>query len=255
MREVLERVAQLQPQWSHKNTPEMQERGQLIRHTGPDWLRGFSAELADAIGIPLEDLIIEGRDGTGPKTEVPWFRYGSRVRSPSATIGWYCVYLFSTDGSTIYLSLGRGSTEWNGIEFKPRDHDELRTQAAWARSAAGGTPADMADTIDLQSRRSNLGPSYEAGTVFALEYGADSIPGSAQLRADAIRVGRLLGTLYEAEGDPGAPGLPPEVREAVDTAATTAGKAATLSSSAGFRPNAEQRSGVSCTARCTLLCV
>lgn len=78
MRETLKRVAELQPQWSHKNNAEMQERGQLVRHAGPDWLGAFSTDLAEAIGIPPDDLIVEGRDGTGPKTEVPWFRFGSR---------------------------------------------------------------------------------------------------------------------------------------------------------------------------------
>ena len=91
MRETLERVARLQPKWSFQINAEMQERGQLVRHGGPDWLGSFSSDLAEASGIPLDDLIVEGRDGTGPKTEVPWFRFGRRFRSSSATIGWYCV--------------------------------------------------------------------------------------------------------------------------------------------------------------------
>ena len=170
MRQVLSRVMQLQPEWTSKNTPEMKERGQLVRHAGPDWLEAFGQELSREIGIPQDDLIIEGRDGTGPKTEVPWFRFGSKSRSPSATIGWYCVYLFDTTGQTCYLSLGRGSTQWNGVEFKPRDFHDLRSQAAWARRVVGDSIDGMVTEIALHSRRSRLGPSYEAATAAAIEY-------------------------------------------------------------------------------------
>src|SRR5690349_11364646 len=100
MRDELGRILDLQPEWSSLKTEAMDERGQLVRRTGPAWLRSFGQGLADTIGIPLSDLRTEGRDGTGPKTEVPWFRFGSEERSPRATIGWYCVYLFDTEGTT-----------------------------------------------------------------------------------------------------------------------------------------------------------
>jgi hypothetical protein len=244
MREILERIMELQPNWTSIVTVEMEERGQLIRRSGPEWLREHTSALADAVGVPPNDLMIEGRDGTGPKTEVPWFRFGSRSRSPSATIGWYCVYLFPTDGQTAYLTVGRGSTEWNGVDFKPRDHDELRTQASWARGILAGDVGDLEEEIDLKSRRSPLGPSYEAGTVVAREYHAGGVPEAEVLLADAIRMGKLLQRVYAAEdSDPAAPGVPPEVREAVRAAAETAGKRPPRTS-AGFQPNALQRSAV-----------
>lgn len=244
MRDVLERVMELQPEWSSKKTPAMDERGQLVRHAGPDWLRGFAGELADAIGIPSDDLIIEGRDGTGPKTEVPWFRFGSESRSPSATMGWYCVYLFDTDGQTAYLSLGRGSTEWNGVEFKPRDHDELRSQADWARKVISNDAEGLSSAIDLKSRRSPLGPAYEAGTVVVVAYTTEQIPDVGQLKVDALRMARLLGRVYEAEAiDPSAPGVSPEVSQVVEASAVAAGKPV-VRTTAGFRPNAQQRKAI-----------
>jgi hypothetical protein len=54
MRDELVRIAALQPQWSSKNRPAMEERGILVRRGGPEWLRSFDATLANAIGIPLE---------------------------------------------------------------------------------------------------------------------------------------------------------------------------------------------------------
>ncbi|MGA1076439.1 MAG: MrcB family domain-containing protein, partial [Ilumatobacteraceae bacterium] len=89
MKAEIERIMDLQPLWDHRKTPEMDERGKLVRANGPNWLRDFAEELAGEIGIPVTDLLVEGRDGTGPKTEVPWFRFASKERSPSATTDWY----------------------------------------------------------------------------------------------------------------------------------------------------------------------
>jgi len=71
------------------------------------------------------DWQVEGRDGTGPKTEIPWVRVHDRALSPSATVGWYAVYLFNARGDPLYLSIGHGSTEWTGVDFRPRPVSEL----------------------------------------------------------------------------------------------------------------------------------
>ena len=131
IREILARVAELQPAWTHINTAEMNERGVLVRHGGPDWLESFRTELAEALGVAKADLLTDGRDGTGAKTEVPWFRFASVARSPKATEGWYCVYLFDTAGESIYLTLACGSTVWKGGDFRTRPPVELVAMANW----------------------------------------------------------------------------------------------------------------------------
>jgi hypothetical protein len=219
----------------------MDERGQLIRHAGPDWLRLDSDALANSMGISLSDIGFEGRDGTGPKTEVPWIRFFSRERSPSATIGWYCVYLFDTAGEVAFLSLGHGSTEWTGVDFKPRPTIELTSLADWARGrlSESATRSDLVYSINLHSRRSNLGPSYEAGTVVAIPYHRDSIPAPDELRADAIFMATLLGEIYRAEETVPSPGsVAPEIRELIESAERVAGKRI---KGQGFRLSAAQR--------------
>lgn len=115
--------------------------------------------------------------------------------------------------------------------------DDLR--GVIADSVDGLTP-----TIALKSRRSPLGPSYEAGTVFAKEYVAGGLPEPTELRDDALRMATLLGRVYEAEDtDPRAPGPPPEVTAVVEASALAAGKAP-KATSAGFRPNAAQRKAI-----------
>jgi hypothetical protein len=245
MKTELERIMDLQPLLDHRKTPEMDERGRLVRRKGPAWLRSFGPSLADAMGIEISDLLIEGRDGTGPKTEVPWFRFASRHRSPSATQDWYCVYLFDTRGTNAYLSLGHGSTVWNGIDFRPRPEAELRTLAAWGREMAAAVASErteLSPAMELHSRRSNLGPAYEAGTALCLRYERPAVPDDDRLRRDSLFFGRLLRTIYEAsETLPVPVGPAPEVIEALDAADRAAGKPRRPR---GFRLSAAQRSAI-----------
>jgi hypothetical protein len=243
---ILAEILDLQPDWSSENSEEMQVRGELVRHDGPDWLRGHAEALAEAVGISEEDLGFEGRDGTGRKTEVPWFRFYSASRSPSATIGWYCVYLFDTDGRAAYLTVGHGSTDWTGGEFRPRPEADLKQMAEWARDKIAGSAAvrpDLVSKISLNSRRSNLGPSYEAGTALAIEYRRESLPSETQLLEDALFMGRLLGEVYRAADTETVPGaMPPEVVELFEVSDKAAGKPS--KSGQGFRLSADERRAV-----------
>lgn len=126
MKSEIERIIDLQPTWSKQNTVEMQERGHLIREVGPNWLRSFSKDIAKSMAIPETNFIANGRDGSGGRTEVPWFRFADRKRSPRTTIGWYCVYLFDTRGEGVYFTLEHGSTVWTG-GFNKRKADTLQT--------------------------------------------------------------------------------------------------------------------------------
>lgn len=94
MQKSFEEVMALQLAYSSENTPEMARRGALIRHTIPNELMSLSVQLRAALGDVGDDSAAEGRDGTGRKTFVPWVRWHSRSRSPSAQRGWYLVYLF-----------------------------------------------------------------------------------------------------------------------------------------------------------------
>ena len=98
MRELFEQVLDLQIQHSSQNTPEMVVRGKLIRDVIPEEVRGWAAARSPAV-LPFKGrLKVQGRDGTGLKTFVPWVRIHSPELSPSAQSGWYVVYLFRQDG-------------------------------------------------------------------------------------------------------------------------------------------------------------
>ncbi|MER5938432.1 DUF3578 domain-containing protein [Streptomyces sp. NPDC001928] len=237
MNDLLGKVLELQPSWTAINTAEMHERGVIIRQSLPDLLRAEEGRLTTELGIPLADFAVEGRDGTGLKSEIPWVRVFGREESPSSTTGWYVVYLFSASGRRVCLSLNQGTTIWTGGVFKPRRLADLRSRVDWAlpllAEATAGRP-DLHRTIELDAR-TPLGRGYEPGNVLAIAYERNQLPAQETLLDDLHFMTGLLGTLYKAERlTPYIPGDPtPEVVEAEQSAAKTAGRR----SRSGSRPS------------------
>jgi len=82
----------------------MERRGTVVRREAAEWLRGELPALLELMPPGVEDLAVQGKDGTGRKTEVPWVRVFSVSRSPSATVGFYAVYLFAATGSQVSVA-------------------------------------------------------------------------------------------------------------------------------------------------------
>lgn len=212
MQSEIEEIISLQRQFSAKNTPAMQRRGDLIRRALPAELAIASARLARALGPHGADLNFEGRDGTGMKTYVPWVRFFSRAKTKSAQDGWYCVYLFEATGKGVYLALAHGSTTFEGGEFKPKPAKQLVELVAWGR---GQLRAVIAETPDLASPMllggRTLGDAYERSTVLAKWYPVGTVPDDNQLYTDAEHFAGLLRRIYDGETLGRAPQtLPPE---------------------------------------------
>ncbi|MGW7063608.1 MrcB family domain-containing protein [Streptomyces sp. NPDC054904] len=253
MKDLLGKVCDLQPRWTSKNDEYMQARGVIIRQELPDVLRGHASALAHALGTTPGNLGIEGRDGTGLKTEIPWFRVFGQEESPSATLGWYVVYLFSASGKHVYLTLNQGTTIWTGSDFKARRPEDLRARASWALPLLAdgiSTRQDLLTAIQLDARTA-LGRGYGPGNVVAIAYDRDDLPESDVLLADLLFMTGLLGALYRHERlAPYIPGDPaPEVLEAEQSAATTAGRRTSASarrvrSGQGFLLTAAERKAI-----------
>ncbi|GGW45030.1 hypothetical protein GCM10010350_31170 [Streptomyces galilaeus] len=226
--DLLSKVLELQPSWTAANTEEMQERGAAIRQHLPDLLRADKARLTTALGVSPDDLGVEGRDGTGLKSEIPWVRVFGREESPSSTTGWYVVYLFSASGQRVYLSLNQGTTIWTGGVFKARRVEDLRARVDWAKPLLAEVTAERPDllpSIELDAR-TPLGRGYSPGNVLAIAYEREQLPSPETLLADLLFMTSLLGILYAAERlAPYIPGDPtPEVLEAEQSAAKFAGR-------------------------------
>jgi hypothetical protein len=156
-------VLELQQSWSNENTPEMQERGQLIRHELPTAIKGLLPEPGSLPFTPD----VEGRDATGSKSRVPWVRVFSKTQAPSAMKGWYVVLLFAADGSRAYLSLGTGTSTMESGTFRQQPAEVLQQRITWARARLAVTGVrDLVSDIDLGDAGIR-GRQYEKATLVA----------------------------------------------------------------------------------------
>lgn len=246
MDDIFREVLDLQKQWTHENSDAMKRRGVLVRKKLPELLREHVGALGKVMGVPGPWVSVEGRDGTGRKTQVPWTRVFDPQRSSSATTGWYLVYLFGGTGDRVYLSLNQGTTRWTGTVFAPRSRSELRARVAWARpllEAEAADRDDLIEAIDLKATKSKLDGGYEAGNVLAIAYDRNALPSAATFVEDLQFMARLLAILYrEEDAAPHVPGdEAPEVLDATDAATQTAGRRSGARTGQGFRLTAPER--------------
>ncbi|MBN26302.1 MAG: hypothetical protein CL578_14775 [Alteromonadaceae bacterium] len=207
---IISDICELQHKWTSENTSDMQLRGKLIRDDFADELKSLLPALNKSMGSRYNDLTVEGKDGIGRKTDVPWARFFSKSRSHSATKGWYCVYLFRRDGKGVYLSLAHGSTRFVNGSFVERSSEELDKLITWARQTiqeqVAGLPG-VIENIDLGSTL-KLAKSYEKSIVFAKYYPVDTLPSLSEFESDACTFASLLDALYYGEEMGRAPDQP-----------------------------------------------
>jgi hypothetical protein len=84
LQEMLVEVLDLQKVWTSSNTDKMKERGLLVRKGIP---QALTTEVTN-LGSGKAYLRVEGSDGSGSKTRVPWVRLFDPKHSPKPTAGW-----------------------------------------------------------------------------------------------------------------------------------------------------------------------
>jgi MoxR-like ATPase len=179
LQSLISRVLQLQGE--SMDAHARAERDELVRRVAPEVLRPILPDGFEA----------EGSGGRGSPAEVPWFRVFSSAHSPSARDGWYLSYLFSADGSVVYLSLTQGVTATSVREIERR--------AAQARELVA-VPEGTVEQIDLRSERVDGMPRlYERATALARAYKAGRVPAAEALEADLAQMLERLNQLYEGE--------------------------------------------------------
>lgn len=156
-------ILDLQPHYSCSNTPEMRERWRLLSKVVRPAVERLRPEISTALSSYGEDLLIEQRDGTGRKIELPWLRFGSGKHSPSATEGYYVILHFNTDGSAVNIALGCGASRFEGGSYRLLSNERLNEQTRWMRDVikeAFGSLAPFDAPPDFGARR-RLPKSFE----------------------------------------------------------------------------------------------
>jgi MoxR-like ATPase len=194
---VFERVLELQKAWDQRlSDPVMVERGGLITDTSRQLLQQMIKSVDD-VGF---DPHISGSNGFGGAARIPWVRLYSQEHSPSATSGWYLCYLFSAEGSALYLALMQGVTDFKSKSTRESGIKNLAEAAADARRIVGQIVDHRVGTeIELHDPRQQRGRQYENSTVYAIRYDATSVPPDEVLKADLLYMLRLLALLYESQ--------------------------------------------------------
>jgi len=229
IREVLE----LQKQYTSKNTPAMKRRGILIRKEIANSLTENLDYFKSKYEIAIEDLWVQGKDGDGNKAEIPWVRLASKELSPSATKGWYVVFLFSAKGSNCYLSLGHASTTYDGDSMERRYQKALAPEVAEGLMRWGREKLKLSDIKNPRLKfsrnleaKGSLAEAYDRTSLCGFEYRKESIPADEQILSDVEFLLGLLSRIYQMqETDPTIPGSDsPEHQDAVAAIAEAAGR-------------------------------
>lgn len=144
-----------------------------------------------------ETLIPEGSTGAGNITSAPRIAVFDRRLTTSATTGYYVVYLFSIDMSTVTLSLAFGTTQFR-LQFG-------RPSLAFPRMRSAATrlqemfnhliPASMSrGPIDLGADpRQELHYAYQQSAILSyVPYRIGALPDEAQLAKVARPVSRRI---------------------------------------------------------------
>jgi hypothetical protein len=194
--DIINRVLILQTQHSSQNTPQMQERGELVRHQFKNHIYNVFNQIEPIFTKNGLECAVEGSDGIGRKSRSPWIRIFTPSLSPAATEGWYLVIHFSGLGDCMFATLGCGSTE--GVDLKHLPSEELESRKSWARdrlSAKGLDTSKFQDPIALHGNK--LSNQFEKATLCAKKYSLESFD-EQDFWGDVSDLCKLLTCIYDS---------------------------------------------------------
>lgn len=200
LKDVLKRICLLQKTYSSKTTPDMKERGRLIRRELTKEIRLRESRLSTALGVYGADFKVAASDGITRKTEAPWVRFYSQAMSPTPRDGYYAVVHFERDGSAVYLTLGCGSTIWEKGMLRALPDANLAKRTEDARTIilrSHQSLGPFTDKIHLGAK-APLPKTFEKATVIAKRVSFSDID-ATDIDALLQKLAELLATVYAAQ--------------------------------------------------------
>jgi len=200
LKTVLKRICELQPSYTSKNTPAMQERGKLIRQSLTSEIKLRSSLITHELGDFGNDFNVSASDGIGRKTEAPWVRFYSERMSPAPTEGYYFVIHFNRDGTALFLTVGCGSTSWKNGSLIPLNKAKLLEKTLMARSSIISEHGNLGDYVDKIELNANapLPKTFEQATAIAKRISYNDIDETDFDRL-LSQSAKYLQTVYEAQ--------------------------------------------------------
>ena len=226
IQQSIENVFPFQLKYSQSNTPAMQARGDLIRNDIPRQLRSAVDEGKIPNASLIKDYFIEGSDGKGNKNYVPWVRFASESLSPSARIGWYITFLFSSDGSSVWLVIAHASSSEGGKAISKEVRQKLKEWGLSKLPSPKVIDTNLSSSIDLNADGPGLGDIFESTSLFGFQFKKNEVPTDYEILSKVNVLIPHLKTLYDAElSDPTMPSAEPtEIKAAEEAIDEIAGK-------------------------------
>ena len=226
IQQSIESVFPFQLKYSQSNTPAMQARGDLIRNDIPRQLRSAVEEGKIPNASLIKDHFIEGSDGKGNKNYVPWVRFASESLSPSARIGWYITFLFSSDGSSVWLVIAHASSSEGGKAISKEVRHKLKEWGLSKLPSPKVIDTNLSSSIDLNADGPGLGDIFESTSLFGFQFKKNEVPTDYEILSKVNVLIPHLKTLYDAElSDPTMPSAEPtEIKAAEEAIDEIAGK-------------------------------
>jgi 5-methylcytosine-specific restriction protein A len=139
----------------------------------------------------------KGSIGQAQMADIPHLCIFDTDITRSAQQGYYIVYLFNENMSSVYLSLNQGWTEYEKRFEQKEGLIQLRKNTVLAQRLLRSVYDFNLDLIKLTARRHRLGTGYENGNICSKRYDKGSLPTDEALIND---LRNLIGVYKELKG-------------------------------------------------------
>jgi len=134
--------------------------------------------------VDSKEYKVVGSVGQGNWAKVPWVAIFRKDITLSAQNGVYIVYLLSSDGNSLYLTLNQGVTEAGKNSTASETIRALRENAARISAQLNNRSFLSDENINLGNDITDLGRKYQKGTIFYKKYSKQNIPSEEILQDD-----------------------------------------------------------------------
>ncbi len=134
--------------------------------------------------VDSKEYKVVGSVGQGNWAKVPWLAIFRKDITLSAQNGVYIVYLLSSDGNSLYLTLNQGVTEAGKNSTASETIRALRENAARISAQLNNRSFLSDENINLGNDITDLGKKYQKGTIFYKKYSKQNISSEEILQDD-----------------------------------------------------------------------
>ena len=164
------------------------EMGRLVRESFPE-------ALYDTL-IDRNNYLVRGSVGQGNWATIPWLCIFDRRITTTAQSGVYIVYLLSSDGNALYLTLNQGCTDLRNQLGKAGAINKMHETSNAIRSKIS-MGSFISGTISLGRNVSELGKLYGEGCICYKKYQKGLVPTEEELINDLAELLDIYDAYYQ----------------------------------------------------------